>query len=61
MYVSINSGRLTIASEEELEKKNVTSEILATVSDIKAFYRTDLQNTSQTKISSDEKCKEKIQ
>ena len=32
----INSGRLTIASEEELEKKNVTSEILATVSD-KAF------------------------
>ena len=49
----INSGRLTIASEEELEKKNVTAEILATVSD-KAFYRTDLQNTSQTKISSDE-------
>ena len=49
----INSGRLNIASEEELEKKNVTAEILATVSD-KAFYRTDLQNTSQTKISSDE-------
>jgi ABC-2 type transport system permease protein len=49
----INSGRLTIASGEELEKKNVTSEILATVSD-KAFYRTDLQSTSQTKISSDE-------
>ena len=49
----INSGRLTIASEEELEKKNITSEILATVSD-KAFYRTDLQSTSQTKISSDE-------
>lgn len=49
----INSGRLTIASAEELEKKNVTTEILATVSD-KAFYRTDLQSTSQTKISSDE-------
>ena len=49
----INSGKLTIASEEELTKKNVTTETLATVSD-KAFYRTDLQNTSQTKISSDE-------
>lgn len=49
----INSGRLTIASEEELEKKNITAEILATVSE-KAFYRTDLQSTSQTKISSDE-------
>ena len=49
----INAGKLTIASSEELEKKNVTSEILATVSD-KAFYRTDLQSSSQSKIDSDE-------
>lgn len=49
----INAGKLTIDSSEELEKKNVTSEILATVSD-KAFYRTDLQSSSQSKIDSDE-------
>lgn len=49
----INPGRLTIASEDKLKEKNVTTEILATVSD-KAFYRTDLQNTNLSKISSDE-------
>ena len=49
----INTGKLNIASSEELEKLNVTSEILATVSD-KAFYRTDLQSSSQSKIDSDE-------
>lgn len=49
----MNPGKLKIASEEELKKKNVTSEILATVSE-KAFYRTDLQATSQNRISSDE-------
>lgn len=49
----MNPGRLTIASDGKLQEKNVTSEILATVSD-KAFYRTDLQNSSQSKISSDE-------
>lgn len=49
----MNPGKLTIASEEDLKKKNVTSEILATVSE-KAFYRTDLQATSQNRISSDE-------
>lgn len=49
----INTGKLNIASSEELEKLNVTSEVLATVSD-KAFYRTDLQSSSQSKIDSDE-------
>ncbi len=49
----INPGRLTIVSDEDLKAKNVTTEILATVSD-KAFYRTDLQASSQSKISSDE-------
>lgn len=49
----INPGKLTIASDDQLKDKNVTTEILATVSD-KAFYRTDLQSSSQTKISSDE-------
>lgn len=49
----INPGKLTIASDEKLKEKNVTTEILATVSD-KAFYRTDLQSSSQSKISSDE-------
>lgn len=49
----MNVGKLTIESTEELEKKNVTSEVLATVSE-KAFYRTNLQSSSQTKIDSDE-------
>lgn len=49
----INPGRLNIAADDKLQEKNVTTEILATVSD-KAFYRTDLQNSSQSKISSDE-------
>ena len=46
-------GRLTIANEEQLAEKNVTAEVLATVSN-KAFYRTDLESTSDTRISSDE-------
>ena len=46
-------GKLNFVSEEELEKKNVTQEILATVSE-KAFYRTDLDSSSQSKINSDE-------
>ena len=49
----MNPGRITIASDEELEEKNVTSEILATVSD-KAFYRTDFNETSAEKVESDE-------
>ncbi len=49
----INSGKLNIASSEELQEKNVTVEVLASLSD-KAFYRTDLENPSQTKINSDE-------
>lgn len=49
----INPGKLTIEADEKLKEKNVTTEILATVSD-KAFYRTDLQSSSQSKISSDE-------
>lgn len=49
----INPARLTLADSEKLQEKNVTTEILATASD-KAFYRTDLNSNSQTKISSDE-------
>lgn len=49
----MNPGKLKIESSEELEKKNVTLETLATVSE-KAFYRTDLQNTTMSRISSDE-------
>lgn len=49
----INPGKLIIESSEKLKDKNVTSEILATVSD-KAFYRTDLTSSSQSKIDSDE-------
>ena len=49
----INPGRLDIVSSEELEEKNVTSEILATVSD-KAFYRTELESSSVNRIDSDE-------
>ncbi len=49
----MNPGRLNIVSSEELEKKNVTLETLATVSS-KAFHRTNLQSSSQSKIDSDE-------
>lgn len=49
----MNTGKLDIVSSEELEDLNVTSEILATVSD-SAFYRTDLTSSSTSKISSDE-------
>ena len=49
----MTSGKLTFASSEELEKKNVTMETLATASD-KAFYRTDLTSSSSNRISSDE-------
>ena len=49
----INPAKLSFASSEELEKKNVTVEEFARVSE-KAFYRTDLTSSSQTKIASDE-------
>lgn len=49
----INAAKLSFASSEELEKKNVTLEEFAHVSQ-KAFYRTDLTANSQTKNSSDE-------
>ena len=52
----VNSGKLDIASTKELEEKNVTLETLATVSN-KAFYRTDLESTSENKIDSDEDAK----
>ncbi len=48
----INPAKITIADSQKLQEKNVTTEILATVSD-KAFYRTDLQSNNQNKISSD--------
>lgn len=48
----INPAKITFEFSEKLEKKNVTTETLATVSD-KAFYRTDLQSNSQSRISSD--------
>ena len=53
----MTSGKLTFASSEELEKKNVTLETLATTSN-KAFYRTDLTSSSSSKISSDEDASE---
>lgn len=49
----MNPAKITIVGEEELEAKKVTTEILATVSE-KAFYRTDLESESITKIASDE-------
>ena len=49
----INAGRLIISSDDDLRAKNVTAEVLATVSE-KAFYRTDIQSSSQSRISSDE-------
>ena len=48
----INSGKLNIATDEELQEKNVAVEVLASLSD-QAFYRTDFESTSQTRINSD--------
>lgn len=49
----LNPAKLTFASSEEMQNKNITMETLATVSD-KAFYRTDLTSSSTNKIASDE-------
>lgn len=49
----INPAKLSFAKGEVLESKNVTIEELAHVSD-KAFYRTNLAATSDTKIATDE-------
>lgn len=49
----MTAGKLTFASSEELEEKNVTVETLASTSS-EAFYRTDLTSSSQSKIASDE-------
>ncbi len=53
----INSSKLNIADTEELEKKDVTSEILASLSD-KAYYRSDLKIDSLSKTGTDEDAKE---
>lgn len=49
----MDAGKISIASVEELEKKNVTSEILASASN-KAYMRTNLQTYSSSRIDSDE-------
>ncbi len=49
----MDAGKITIASSEELEKKNVTSEVLASTSS-KAYMRTNLQTYSSSRIDSDE-------
>lgn len=49
----INPAKLTFANSEDMENKQVTKEEFAHVSS-KAFYRTDLNSTSNTKIASDE-------
>lgn len=53
----INPAKLTIAEEEQLKEKNVTAQVLASVSD-KAFYRTDIQSSSEARIKSDEDAKQ---
>lgn len=49
----MTAGKLTFASSEQLEEKNITIETLASTSN-SAFYRTELTSSSQSKISSDE-------
>lgn len=55
----MDAGKLSFASKQELEKKNVTIETLATASE-KAFYRTDLTSSATKKISSDEDAAEAV-
>ena len=49
----MNPGKLTISSGEELQEKNVTTEVLATVSN-KAFYRTNIQSKSYSRAEDDQ-------
>ena len=49
----VTPGKIDIQDQEKLEELNVTSEILATVSD-KAFYRTDMDIETYSKTDDDE-------
>lgn len=49
----VNATKISLLSDEELEKINVTSQVILTTSDT-ALFRTQTSNTSSTKISSDE-------
>lgn len=49
----VNATKITLASDETLEELNVTPEVILTTSD-KALFRTEVSNTSSSKISSDE-------
>ncbi len=49
----INAGKISIAEDSVLEGLNVNVESIVTSSE-NALYRTDLENSSETKISSDE-------
>lgn len=49
----INASKITLANDETLDEKNVTSQVMLTTSD-KAIFRKEVSNTSSSKISSDE-------
>ena len=49
----VTPGKIDIKDQEKLEDLNVTTEILATVSD-KAFYRTDMDIDTFSKTDDDE-------
>lgn len=49
----INATKITLAEEEKLEELKVDSQVILTTSD-KALFRTQVSNTSSSKIGSDE-------
>lgn len=52
----VNASKISLADDEILEEKNVESQIILTTSD-KALFRKEVNNTKNSKISSDEEGK----
>ncbi len=49
----VNATKIKLGTDEELEKLQVTSQVIVTTSDT-ALFRTEVSNTSSSKIESDE-------
>lgn len=49
----VNATKINLKTEEEMENLKVTPQVILTTSDT-ALFRTEVENTSSTKISSDE-------
>ena len=52
----VNASKINLVNDEELEKLNVTSEVILTTSE-EAIFRTEVDNTSSSKIETDQQGK----